>query len=225
MDPLEPGKGTENTTPYSCAIGLALEEMEKEHHINLIPEEIYERYAAAHRKRFVFNTLFLVFINIFLLGGWAGHAFWHRQQTLDIYRDKIAKIQPKIADIKKIQEKQAITPIVDASDLPADQKQAIIAENMDLDNTAFAVMSDVFLRTRDRVRIRQVTFKKSESVDMDLEVFDPQDQVDYVKDLGESPHFCGVESGRLSIHRWPKNYGDNLVTQDVSGLTATICKD
>ncbi|MCA9437796.1 MAG: pilus assembly protein PilM, partial [Candidatus Omnitrophica bacterium] len=98
LDPLESGKGTENTTAYSCAIGLALEELEKEHHINLIPEEIYERYAAAHRKRFMFNTLFLVFINLFLLGGWAGHAFWHKQQTLRIYQNKIAKIQPKIAD-------------------------------------------------------------------------------------------------------------------------------
>ncbi len=209
LDPLEAGKNTESTTPYSCAIGLALEELEKDHHINLIPEEIYERYAAAHRKRFVFNTLFLLLINFLLIGGWVGHSFWHKQQTIQIYRNKIELIQPKISDIEEIQA-----------------KQEVIAANMDLDHSAFQVISDVFVRTRDRIRIRQMTFKKSESVDMDIEIFDPQDRVDYVLDLSESPHFCGsIETGRMTVHRWSKNYGENLVTQDVTGFTAPICTD
>lgn len=206
-EPVESAKGAENVAAYSCAIGLALEEIEKEHHINLIPEEIYERYAAAHRKRFAVNTGFLLFINLLLIGGWVGHSFWHKQQLIRIYESKIALIQPKISDIEEIQE-----------------KQKVIAENMDFENSAFKVVSDVFLRTRDRIRIRQLVFKKSDAVDLDLELYEPQDRVDYVTDLTASPHFCGsIDSGRMTVHRWPKNYGDNLVTQDVSGFTAKLC--
>jgi Tfp pilus assembly protein PilN len=203
---LELGKPEEPVSPFVCAIGLALEEAESEYHINLVPEEIYQKYESARRKRFLVNASFLLFINLALLGGIVGHAFWHKQQVLAIIDSKIQKIQPSLAGIDTIAEK---LDVIDA--------------NIDRDHSAFKVLTNLFEITPERVRFERLTFNKSESLQLDLETFEYRDTNDFKTILSKSPHFAGaIEGGNQQTQNFNPQQWKFRRTLNVRGLEAFL---
>jgi type IV pilus assembly protein PilM len=206
--PIPAGKMSEPILFYSTAIGLALEEIEGDHHINLVPEEIYTKREAARRKQFLVNAATLLVINLILAGTWIGHAFWHKQQVVDIFQSKILEYRPKTKDIDEIQA-----------------KLDVIGKNIDSKNSAFKVVRDLFERTPDRVKMKQLTFTKSDSLNLNLETFTPGDLDDYVRILTDSPYFIGtVERGQSKtedLTRGGKLF-DVPSMQKVTGVKATI---
>jgi type IV pilus assembly protein PilM len=187
---------------YATSIGLALEEAEEDHHINLIPEEVYEHYEAARRKRFLANSAMLLIINVGLLAGLAGHAVWDKTQTSRIIDLHIAKIQPHIRDIEKIAE-----------------QLKVIDENVDRENTAFRVMKELFEITPERVRIGQLTFAKSDSVEMDFETFELRDWNEYQNILSRSEYFQGsIKEGNATTKPYDPRRWKFPQTLNVNGL-------
>ncbi|MCG3196682.1 MAG: pilus assembly protein PilM [Candidatus Omnitrophica bacterium] len=210
-DPLPAGKVQEPLLCYSSAIGLALEELEADHHINLVPEEIYHQRAAARKKQFTVNTLILMVFNIILFASWAGHSFWHKQQLIRIIEGKILALREPIRDIDEISA-----------------KLDVIHKNIDRENSAFKVLRDIFERTPDRVKIQKLQFTKSDSVTMDFDTFTRADLDNYVSILADSPHFAAgikpIEYGQArteDLSRRREAY-DVPNIQKVTGLKATI---
>ncbi len=206
--PINPGKSNEPLLFYSSPNGLAREEIHNTHHFNLVPEEIYHERAAARRKQFLVNSVILLIFNLLLLGGWVGHSVWNKKQLAGIYQSKILAIQPQIKDIDVI-----------------DKKLKVINQNIDRQNSAFKVLSDLFERTPDKVKITQLTFKKSDSVVMNLETYTGADMDAYVKILGDSPYFAGtIERGRLETKDLSRMRGEYDIPnyQQVTGTTAIL---
>jgi Tfp pilus assembly PilM family ATPase len=179
--PLPPGKNNEPLLLYSSAIGLALEEVEGRQHINLVPEEIYQRRETARRKQFLVNSSILLAFNLFLAAAVIGHSFWHKQQVLQVFSEKILELRPAVKDIDEIAA-----------------KLDVIGKNIDTSNSAFKVVKDLFTRTPERIKISQLTFTKSDSVVMNLETYTGGDLDSYVSILADSPYFAGtIERGRV----------------------------
>ena len=206
--PIQQGKISEPLLFYSCPLGLALEEIETPHHINLVPEEIYQERAMARRKQFLVNSTILMVFNLILLGAWVGHMFWNKQQVISIYESKIAEIQPQIRGIDEIAK-----------------KLQVINANIDRDNSAFKILEDLFSRTPDRVKIVNLDFTKSDSIVMNLETYTNADMDGYVKILGDSPHFAGtIERGKMDTEDLTKKKGQYPIPnyQKVTGTKCTI---
>jgi len=208
-EPFPPGKTGQPVTFYSAALGLALEQIEGDHRINLIPEEIYRKREAARRKQFLVNSTSLVVVNLLLMGAWVGHAFWNQRQVLEIFESKNREIAPHIRDIKDIED-----------------KLNLISANIDREHSAFKVMKDLFERTTDRVRFDTLDFKKSEEVLLTYETYTGRDVDSYREILMESPHVCGgVERGNQRFRALRGREGlydvDSIIS--VSGFKFTIC--
>ncbi|MBW7940167.1 MAG: hypothetical protein H3C63_15595, partial [Candidatus Omnitrophica bacterium] len=158
--------------------------------------------------QFLVNSVILLIFNLLLLGGWVGHSVWNKKQLAGIYQSKILAIQPQIKDIDVI-----------------DKKLKVINQNIDRQNSAFKVLSDLFERTPDKVKITQLTFKKSDSVVMNLETYTGADMDAYVKILGDSPYFAGtIERGRLETKDLSRMRGEYDIPnyQQVTGTTAIL---
>lgn len=204
---MDPGRAIEPVSSFGKAIGLALEEAEREHHINLIPEEIYRKYEALHRKRFLVNATFLFVINLFLAGGVLGHDFWHRKEIVRIIDSQIQQIGPKIKDIEEI----------------ADKLQ-VIDDNIDRENSAFEIMKEIFEITPDRVKMDRLSFEKSRNVDLTFDTLEVRDANEYEAILDKSNFFGGTfEGGARQVTPWnPPGKYKYLSTVKVKGLKAKL---
>jgi len=209
-DPLmDPGKVTESIPEFATAIGLALGQIDDPRPINLVPEEIYQKRSTARRKQFLLNSATLLVVNLLLAGLWVGHAFWDKQQRIDVYSAKIKAILPEVEGIREIADK------LDTID-----------KNIDTENSAFKVVHDLFMRTNDRVRISQLTFEKSDSLEMNLETYENRDLDQYISQLAESPHLCGtIERGRSNNQPLPPGQFAVERFLKVSGLRGMLCSN
>lgn len=206
-EPVSAGKITEPVLVFLNAIGLALEELETTHHINLVPEEIYQRREASRKKQFLVNSTTLLVLNLILLGTWLGHAFWNKQEVLGILNNKILEIRGPIKDVEVISE-----------------KLKVISQNIDKQNSAYKVLKDMFERTPDRVKIEQLNFQKSDLLELTLETFTGTDLDGYVAILGGSPYFAGpIERGRVETIDLTRrgNFGVDRY-QKVTGVRAML---
>jgi len=203
---MNPGKASEPVCAFGKAIGLALEEAEQERHINLIPEEIYQKYETIHRKRFLVNATLLLVINLALAGTIAGHGIWHKTQVLKILDKKILDIQPDLKDIDKIAEQ---LEVIDA--------------NIDRENTAFRVLKNLFEITPDiRIKIEQLTFEKSDSVEMSFDTFELRDVNDYQTILADSEYFVRAEVSGTTTRDWPADKWKYPRTIKANGMKAFL---
>ena len=204
---MDAGKATEPVSSFGKPIGLALEEAERDHHINLIPEEIYRKYESLHRKRFLVNATLLLVINMVLVGGVVGHGFWNKKEIVRILDSQGREIDPKIEDINEI----------------ADKLQVIDA-NIDRENSAFKVMKEIFEITPDRVRMVQVGFEKSRNIDLTFDTLEVRDANDYEQILYKSKFFAGTfEGGTRQTVPWnPPGKYKYVSTVKVKGLKASL---
>lgn len=193
---------------FAVSIGLAVEEALLTQHLNLVPDEIYIKRERAHQRQFLVNVATLAVINILLLVGWVGHAFWHKHQVIGVLQAKIAQIRPQVRDVDEIEK-----------------KLNTIAANIDRENSAFLVLKDIFELTRDRIKIDQVVFQKKDSIKMNLNTFEDRDLDDYVKDLSMSQYLAGaIDRGRtqnVDLSRQSDRY-DVPYFKRVSNLSANL---